>query len=1065
MNWSQEIYKMNHTFVDSDNHVLAHEGTPHDGNIPHSGRWAWGSGEHPHQHDWDFVSRYDKMKVEINPATGKLYTDSEMAAALGYFRTGLKGEILTDKNTGEQLGSVTKLKAAIQMSRENVYQDKYELVKKYKESINPETGKPYGFTEIAKILNLANESTPRTIYEKGPNVRADKTKDAAEKIKAFVDKYGLTDVGGGVNYELGINENQMKVALERLKQEGYIVSSVSLPQFANHRQKTNYILIDAPGTDPKDMYKQAKNMDIMTMGVTDNKELLASELTTNDTAPLALDPSRVRVKYAEDGGTARDGNIEIRAIRNPDGTLSPACPDLSLGKAKYAQVRILVDGGEKGMNYIKGMATYSADLPPGCDIQVNSNKHAAKGMFNNALKEVKKDKNGNYILDDASAAFGSAVQNTYYIDKDGVRKKSPINVMGSIGDAHVEGNWDTWNVSLASQFLSKQSEKLVRQQLKLSAESSEAQYDKIMTITNPAVRRKMLLDFAESCDGAAVSLKAVKLPHQQVKVLLPNETIKPGECYCPGFKDGDQVAVVRYPHAGPFEVAFLTVNNKNKKAREQIGVNAKDAIGISSPNNTILSGADYDGDTGNVILCSTTNAAGERVKVTDIKSHRDIQIKGLENFDPSDEWGPSKFGWDDKSGTKAPYRLMPASSKGREMGVVSNLITDMYAHGCSDTKEIERADKYSMVVIDSVKHNLNWQAAKKYYNIDELQRKYQIQPDKKKGYGGASSLMSKSKSTVYVEQRNPWKASDKGAIDPETGAKIYSYPEKNTHINAPYLYAKNPDTGKYLRDSNGKQIITTWGGNYVKDKDGNWTYDQGKRPGKANNRYRRDYDNAKYIQNTEKVPLMGKVSDARDLLSPDALPIERMYADYANHEKAMANKARKEYLATTPGKYNKAAAKKYAPEVASLDKKYRDAMANSPRERAANLLATKNFRAEIDDIDEELDGDAKKKMRGRALDYARKATGAHKDRIKFSDREWEAIQAGAIGDTKLTALIGQADKDSLMEHALPKEDRKLSKGTISSIRNLLNGSYTSEEIADLYGISASYVSKIASGEV
>ena len=70
--------------------------------------------------------------------------------------------------------------------------------------------------------------------------------------------------------------------------------------------------------------------------------------------------SRVTIRYAEDGGTERDGVIELRR----------GVEELTLGESSYAQVRIKL--GQ--FFYIKGMAVYSDDLPEGADIRFNTNK-------------------------------------------------------------------------------------------------------------------------------------------------------------------------------------------------------------------------------------------------------------------------------------------------------------------------------------------------------------------------------------------------------------------------------------------------------------------------------------------------------------------------------------------------------------------------------------------------------------------------------------------------------------------------------------------------------------------
>ena len=131
---------------------------------------------------------------------------------------------------------------------------------------------------------------------------------------------------------------------------------------------------------------------------------------------------RILVKFKEDGGADRDGLIQLR--RGVD--------DISLGNAKYAQVRIAVDG----THYLKGMATYSDDIPKGYDIVFNSNKSQSKGKLG-AMKEMD--------LENPENPFGASIKSfddqlvraqRHYIDKNGVEQQSALNIVNEEGDWH-----------------------------------------------------------------------------------------------------------------------------------------------------------------------------------------------------------------------------------------------------------------------------------------------------------------------------------------------------------------------------------------------------------------------------------------------------------------------------------------------------------------------------------------------------------------------------------------------------------------------------------------------------
>ena len=192
-----------------------------------------------------------------------------------------------------------------------------------------------------------------------------------------------------------------------------------------------------------------------------------------------------------------DGVIQIRR----------GVKDLSLGNSSYAQVRIAVDD----THYLKGMAMYSDDLPKGVDVVFNTNKKKGTPKLgpkdNTVLKPMKKDPDN---------PFGATIRKQlYFKGKDGKQKLSAINIVNG------EGTWDKWSQSLASQFLSKQSPVLAKKQLAKVRESKQKQYDDIMKLTNPSLRKKLLISLADDCDSASVHLKAKALPGQSSQVILP----------------------------------------------------------------------------------------------------------------------------------------------------------------------------------------------------------------------------------------------------------------------------------------------------------------------------------------------------------------------------------------------------------------------------------------------------------------------------------------------------------------------------------------------------------------
>ena len=84
--------------------------------------------------------------------------------------------------------------------------------------------------------------------------------------------------------------------------------------------------------------------------------------------------------------------------------------------------------------------------------------------------------------------------------------------------------------------------------------------------------------------------------------------------------------------------------------------------------------------------------------------------------------------------------------------------------------------------------------------------------------------------------------------------------------------------------------------------------------------------------------------------------------------------------------------------------------------------------------------------------------GAKKETIKITDREWEAIQAGAISENRLRQIIDNADIDVLRQRATPRASTTLSTAKMQKIASMNASGYSTSEIAEALGISTSTVS-------
>ena len=941
---------------ETDKEVLEHYGMPR-----RSGRYPWGSGDEPYQHSRDFVSRVEEMRKSgftyTDPKTGKKYTgDNAIAKSLGYSSTDFRTvyAIAKDARRTDDVATAKRLKG--------------------KEGMN--------VSEIGRKMGI-NESSVRSLLNSDRESRMKQARDTADFLKERVDssRHGMIDVGNGVEKELRISKEKLDQALFMLQAEGhYEVYSGRFDQVTNKGLMTTQKVLCKPGTEHKDIYQLDKIDTVKDYISRDDGKTFEKKFHY----PESMDSKRLKIRYAEDGGVERDGLVQLR----------PGVPDLSLGESRYSQVRIMVDNKK----YIKGMAVYGdpKDFPPGVDVIFNTNKHKDKSKLE-VLKDIKSDPDN---------PFGSLIKDAdqggqyWYTDKSGKKK------LGLINKRSDEGDWTEWKDALPSQFLSKQTKSMAEKQLGIAKANKEEEFAEIMALTNPTIKKYYLNKFAQSCDSAAVHMKAAALPGQKYHVILPMTTMSDREVYAPNYADGTKLALIRYPHGGTFEIPIVTVNNKNREGIKMIGKTSVDAIGINSKVAERLSGADFDGDT---VMCIPTGNG--KVKVANKPP-----LKELEGFDNKLEYGTvMKIGSDKKehyyrNGNEVQIMKKTDTERGR----ISNLITDMTLLGADD-HEIARAVKHSMVVIDAEKHKLDYKASEKDNNISALMKKYQG-----KARGGASTIVSRgSGEKDVVKRQGTPKINQKGKdwYDPSRpeGALIYRKAD-----DADYIVTKvNKRTGETT------EVVKT---------------------------------------RTQKSTKMAETDDAMTLVSERKHPMELVYAEYANSMKAMGNKARTEMVNTGKIAYNRDAKRKYENEVESLTEKLRKAELNTVRERTANRMAAATVAAKkkaAEDAGEKLKSKDIKKAGQVALTKYREEVGsiARKERnIIINDKEWEAIQSGAISETTLKRILNNCDPDSLRQRAMPKESKTLTTAKVNRIK-AMSASYTIAQIADKLGISTSTVSK------
>lgn len=892
---------------------LKHYGTPR-----HSGRYPWGSGEDGYQRSSNFRSHVRELRKQG-------LSELEIARGEGMKVHELRKRISLEK--AEDRAAATA--QVIRMKNLG-----------------------YSNMEIGRRMNL-NESSVRSLLDPVLKERNEITKATSNMLKESVDKKQFIDIGVGVETNVGISRTKLNTAVAALKEQGYEVHTVKVPQVGMPGQFTVMKVLAVPTDDPKQQWKSL---------VKDFSKIQSLDYATEDygrsfvqnkplSPPKSVDAKRVMIKYAEDGGNQKDGVMELRR----------GVEDLDLGNSKYAQVRIAVND----THYLKGMAIYGDNLPDGVDIVFNTNKTKDVPMLgpkdNSVLKPLK---------DDAENPFGATI-------KEGGRR-------GAINIVNEEGDWDKWSKTISSQVLSKQTVPLAKQQLDLALKQKKEEYDEIQKLTNPVVKKELMMSFADDCDSSAVHLKAAALPRQASKVILPVPGLKDTEVYAPSYNDGEVVVLIRHPHGGRFEIPQLTVNNRSRAAKAIMN-QAQDAVGINPNVAKKLSGADFDGDT--VIVIPNNRGL---VKTA-------ASLKGLKDFDPIESY---------RIPEGSSIKPIKPKTKQTKMGEVSNLITDMTIKG-ANMDEIARAVRHSMVVIDSEKHNLDYRQSYKDNGIAELSAKYQ---NSKRG--GASTLISKASSAIDIPERIARRAQDGGPIDKLTGEKVY-VPTNSTY----------------------KEVVTT-----IDPVSGKKTYTP----------------TGKIITRTQKSTRMAETDDARTLSSGRA--IEEVYASYANELKALGNTARREALHTKPIPYNPSAKRVYEHEVSTLNSRLNIALKNKPLERQAQILANSEVTRKKQ-ANPNMDKDDLKKVKNQALAKARVRTGADKQLIRPTEKEWAAIQAGAISPTKLTMILKNADLDVIKQLATPRASTTMSATQLTKARTMLKSGNTQAEVAESLGISVSTLNK------
>ena len=794
-------------------------------------------------------------------------------------------------------------------------------------------------TEFRNQITIANENRKLSLMNSIKSMKEDgkSNNDIAKRLNI-----SEGSVRNYLNKKETVREKQLsnikKVISESINKDKYLDVGAGVElQLGISREKLRTVISQLK----QEGYTEHK---IYVRNVTDPSKWTTMKVLSKekDIEVVKKNSDKIRpVEYhTEDGGITFQGlkpikhmpwdKISIRYAEqggeDRDGTieLRKGVKDLDLGGRRYAQVRIGV--GET--HFMKGMALYSDDIPKGKDIVFNTNKPLGTPK-EKVLKELKPNKDN---------PFGATIK--------------PGGQKGYINIVNEEGDWDKWSGKLSSQFLSKQPINLIKDRLDNQVSLVKKEHAELSSLTNPLIKKFLLNKFSDGLDVEARELKVKGLPRTKSQVILPLPKISPNEIYAPNYNNGEKVVLVRHPHGGIFEIPELTVNNNTPHAKNIKG--ALDAVGIHPSVAKKLSGADFDGDS---VLVMPNNR-------NQIKSAR--SLKELKNFDPNMY--------------KVDYKTINNKFKQTQMGIVSNLITDMHLKDATPS-EIARAVKHSMVVIDAEKHNLNYKQSAIDNGISALRKKYSahINPLTGKQAYGASTLISLADATVKV------------------GGEYKEVKDKNGKIKRVLVGAKD-----------------------------------------------------EYIQNL--------VPDIRKLSSGTAK--EKLYEKYILDLRHIQKMSLAESNRIPNIKRDPNAAKVYSNEIISLEKKLNQALLNAPKERMAQILATRTY---YKNRTPDMDKDQKNKLRQQALAAARVKVGAHSYNIYITENEWKAIQSRAISHNKLMQILNHSDLDRLRKLATPSTNKVLSPSKLLSAKTKLANGYSYAEIANSLGVSPSTIREALKG--
>ena len=254
--------------LEEDSEDIMHYGTKY-----HSGRYPYGSGDDPYQHQGDFLTRIERLKKDGWKETAE-GVQKEFGMKLEEYRNEKYWAEYTRK---EQ--QITKAKSL--------------------------RDKGLGNSAIGRELGV-NESTVRSWLDPKSEAKMLAAKQTADFLKEQIAQKGMIDVGKdverfinvgeGAEKGLGISRTKLDQALYALEAEGYVVYKSNLPQPNNPGKYTMTMTLCPPGTPYNAVYDRSKIHTIEDYQYQPEIDGYKKKFTY----PASLDSKRLLVRHGDD---------------------------------------------------------------------------------------------------------------------------------------------------------------------------------------------------------------------------------------------------------------------------------------------------------------------------------------------------------------------------------------------------------------------------------------------------------------------------------------------------------------------------------------------------------------------------------------------------------------------------------------------------------------------------------------------------------------------------------------------------------------------------------------------